>query len=78
MQVVQGRKLSFLGHQVRRDAWRKALMQGNFEGSRNQGRPVRIWQNDLEDWSNLKGAECYHLALDRNKWRASVKNWVHQ
>ena len=30
---------------------------------------MRIWQNDIKDWSNLKGA---NLALDRNKWRASV------
>ena len=78
MQIVQRRKLVFFGHQVRRDAWTKALMQGNCEGSRNQGRPMRIWQDDIKDWSNLKGLESYHLALDRDKWRASVKTWVHQ
>eukprot|EP00795_Rhopilema_esculentum_P001897 gene1897-biopygen10425 len=78
MEVVQRRKLGFFGHQVRRDAWTQALMRGNCKGSRNRGRPVQIWQNDIKDWSNLKGAECYNLALDRNKWCASVKNWVHQ
>ena len=47
------------------------ILEGNFEGKRAQGRPRRMWINDLKEWIKLKDyAEIRRTACDREMWRS--------
>eukprot|EP00795_Rhopilema_esculentum_P011253 gene11253-biopygen11519 len=78
MQVVQRRILTFFGHQSRRDGWTKQLIQGRCYGSRYQVRPMRVWQDNIRDWTGLGRQARSHHTADMERWRASVRKRVHQ
>ena len=47
------------------------ILEGKFEGKRAQGRPRRMWTNDLIEWTKLKDyAEIKRTACDREMWRS--------
>ena len=73
MTVTKKRKLTFFGHELRRDKATKPYMQGMYEGRRYQGRPARIWFDDIKDWTGLDGQVAYHRTENREEWRRLVK-----
>jgi hypothetical protein len=53
------------------------VLVGKFEGNRPLGRPRRRWKNGIKmDLRKIgwKDVEWIHLAQDRVRWRAFVKN----
>jgi len=78
MRTIAKRKLQFFGHQVRRNKTTKFLIQDYCEGTRQQGRPIRTWQDDIKEWTSLNIQRACHHSLNRRKWRKDAKTWVHQ
>ena len=76
-EIIKRRKLKFYGHQIRKQALAKVMIEGRVEGERPRGRPKRQWIDDLKEWSGLS-MECLRKeATNREMWRRLVYNWVH-
>ena len=41
MEVIKRRKLKYYGHQTRKQALAKVIIEGRVEGSREMGRPIK-------------------------------------
>jgi len=48
-------------------------MLGMINGTRSPGRPARRWSDDISDWFGCSLPEAVHLALDRDKLNARIK-----
>ena len=77
-EIIKRRKLKYYGHQMRKGAMAKVLIEGEVEGVRERGRPRRQWEDDLREWSGGWEMERIRRATsDRWWWREAVQNWVH-
>jgi len=65
-------KLNFAGHILRGSSDQSALLilEGKLNGINTQGRPRRMWIDDIKDWMKLASYEqVKRSAEDRKKWR---------
>ena len=47
------------------------ILEGKLEANTAQGRPRRMWLDDIKEWTKLKiYEEIKNLAQDRHPWRA--------
>ena len=47
------------------------ILEGKLEANTAQGRPRRMWLDDIKEWTQLKTyQEIKNLAQDRHLWRA--------
>ena len=76
VEVIKRRKLKYYGHQTRKQALAKVIIEGRVEGSRERGRPRRQWGDDLKQWSRWSMEELRRPAENRERWRWLVHNWV--
>ena len=75
--IIKTRKLKFFGHQIRREALSKNIIQGKVQGRRPRGRPKREWQDDIKEWTGDSLAALCRAASDRSDWKMKVFRWVH-
>ena len=75
--IIKKRKLKYFGHQIRKQAMAKVLIEGIVEGTRGRGRPRRQWEDDLREWTGCSLATLSRKANDRLQWRRCVYEWVH-
>jgi len=78
-EVLQTRRLTYFGHvtPVEKDRYRNILMHGYTHGRRPRGRPRKRWLDNItEDCEalNLTFQQASRLAIDRVKWRNTVRN----
>eukprot|EP00794_Sanderia_malayensis_P016388 gene16388-biopygen12078 len=76
VEIIKRRKLKYYGHQTRKQAQAKVIIEGRVEGRRERGRPRRQWEDDLKQWSGCSMEELRRAAEDKERWRRLVHNWV--
>jgi len=72
---IKKQKLSFAGHLLRGSAGESALqiLEGRMNSKVAQGRPRRMWIDDVKCWMNLDSYESVKsTAQDRHLWRTCV------
>ena len=62
MDIIKKRKLRWYGHVTRGDGLTKAILQGKVQGKRKQGRPGKVWMDNVKEWTppnyrKLQGTE---------------------
>jgi len=69
---IKEQKLAFVGHVLRGSSGERAvqILEGKLDSKIAQGRPQRMWIDDIKCWMNLDAYErIKHLAQDRCNWR---------
>jgi len=68
--------MSFTGHVLRGSSGEDALeiLEGKLEATIAQGRPRRMWLDDIKQWTQLHTCEdIKRLAIGRCQWRVCTK-----
>ena len=73
--AVQKQTMAFTGNVLGGSSGEDALqiLEGKLEATTAQGRPRRMWLNDIKQWTQLSRPTCEdieRLAQDRCQWRA--------
>ena len=51
------------------------IMEGFINGKRAQGRPRRMWIDDIKEWTNIKEyGQLKRTAQNRERWRSMIGN----
>jgi hypothetical protein len=76
LEAVKKRKLTYLGHMMRKEGenLEKMIIQGSVPGKRGRGRPRRTWIDDATEWTGMRIEEMFRATTDRNRWRKIVHN----
>jgi len=72
---IKKQKLSYAGHLLRGSAGKTALqiLEGKMNVTKAQGRPRRMWIDDIKSWMSLDSYEqIKNTAQDRHQWRTCV------
>ena len=75
-QIAQ-RKSSFFGHIARIPDQNLFvdILEGFINGKRAQGRPRRMWIDDIKEWTNIKEyGQLKKTAQNRERWRSMIGN----
>ena len=70
---IKKQKLAFAGHVLRGSSGKEllAVLEGKLNSRISQGRPRRMWLDDIKSWTKMDTYEKIKmLASDRKKWRA--------
>jgi len=56
---IQKQKMAFTGHVSRGSSGKDAIqiLEGKLEANTAQGRPIRMWLDDIKEWTQLKTYE---------------------
>ena len=77
LEQIARRKSSFFGHIVRssnRNLFVN-IIEGFINGKRAQGRPRRMWIDDIKEWTNIKEyGQLKRKAQNREQWRSMIGN----
>jgi len=71
------RKMEYAGHVLRGSSGLSHLqiLEGRVEGKNKVGRPIRLWMDDICDWSLLDTYDkVKRAAEDRKRWKLIVVN----
>jgi len=70
-------KLQYFGHITRESAVQLALtvLEGIMEGLRHQGRGIRQWIHDTEEWTGCEYIQVKEISQDRAQWRRNISEW---
>ena len=74
LNYIEKKKLTFLGHIVRRDGLGKDLIIGMVFGKRKRGRPKNRYKDNIRELTKLSMMQIYRKTKDRREWRLFVKD----
>ena len=63
---VKKRKLRWYGHVSRGEGLATTILQGTVPGGRRPGRQQKRWEDNIEEWTNMKFAQTQRLSKDRH------------
>ncbi|KAJ8379015.1 hypothetical protein AAFF_G00231840 [Aldrovandia affinis] len=70
--IVKKRKLRWYGHITRSSGLAKTILQGTVQGGRKRGRQKKRWEDNIQEWTQLRLSETVRAAEDRERWRELV------
>jgi hypothetical protein len=73
---IKGQRISWLGHQERKeeDRMSKKIFTQELEETRRRGRPRKGWREEVERDLQMLGVRRWReLVIDRDKWRSIVR-----
>ncbi|KAJ8366703.1 hypothetical protein AAFF_G00345230 [Aldrovandia affinis] len=70
--IVKKRKLRWYGHITRSSGLAKTILQGTVQGGRKWGRQKKRWEDNIQEWTQLRLSETVRGAEDRERWRELV------
>ncbi|XP_042876027.1 uncharacterized protein LOC122255792 [Penaeus japonicus] len=74
LDILDERKLSFIGHQVRKhNTLERTLLIGSVYGTRTRGRPKTRLSDNIKEMCGLTMVKLERKAQDRNEWRCFVQ-----
>ena len=73
LQNIKKLKLGYFGHIKRHESLEKHIMEAKVEGRRGRGRPMRRWEQDIQEWLGITTAQASRLARDRSMFRQKVR-----
>ena len=71
--IINARKLKFIGHILRSDNLDNVLLTGMVFGPRGRGRPKTRFWDDIRQLTGMGIIEAARLAQDRDGWRQMVQ-----
>ena len=75
--IVKRRQLTWFGHVVRwKGSLANTLLQGGTDGCRKRGRPVRMWLDNIKDWTGLNFHQLIRTAENRKLWSSCVSSAI--
>ena len=74
--TLRARKLRYFGHVIRLNNVYRTLLEGYIDGARGRGRPRMSWYDNIKEWTGLRYEQATRIAMDREKWRATVSSNV--
>ena len=73
LQTIKKRKMTFLGHVMRRNSIENLSLTGKVEGKRARGRQRMAYLNNVKDWANItNGSDLTHACQDREVWKHTI------
>ena len=75
LQTIKNRKMTFLGHVMRRKGIEKLSLTGKVEGKRARGTQRMTYLSNIKEWTNrTNGNELIQACQDRAVWRSMTVN----
>ena len=72
--ILREKKLRSFGHLIRLNNIYRTLLEGYVDGRRGRGHPRMNWYNDMKEWTDMRYELATRIAMDRDKWRATVSS----
>ena len=57
-------KLKYFGHIKRHEKLERHILEARIDGRRGRGRPIRRWEQDINDWMDMTTTQAGRLAED--------------
>ena len=73
LQKAKALKLKYFGHIKRHETLERHILEARIDGRRGRGRPTRRWEQDINDWMDMKTTQGGRLAEDRILFRQKVQ-----
>ena len=68
MQDMIRRRMTFLGHVIRKDELKKVVLTGYVEGTRDRGKQRETFLTYPSKHKGIKPSEMLRQAIDRDMW----------
>ena len=73
LETIKNRKMTFLGHVMRRKGVENLSLTGKMEGKRARGRQRMTYLSNIKEWTNrTNGNELIQACQDREVWRSMI------
>ena len=66
-------KLKYFGHIKRHETLERLILEARIDRRRGRGRPIRRWEQDINDWMDMTTTQAGRLAEDRILFRQKVQ-----
>ena len=70
------RKAKYLGHTLRKNGMQRQMMEAYIEGSRERGRPLHTWLNNMKMCMGMTYTDLVRAADDRLLFRKTIEEMV--
>ena len=67
LHVIRKLKVGYFGHIKRHESLEKHMLEAKAAGRRRRGRPMRRWEQDIQDWLETTTTQAGRMAEDRKK-----------
>ena len=72
LQNIKKLKLNYFGHIKRHESLERHIMEAKVDGKRGRGRPMRRWEQDIQEWLEMTITQAGRLATNRVMFRKKV------
>ena len=66
-------KVGYFGHIKRHQSLGKHILEAKASGRRERGRPMRLWEQDIQDWLETKTTQAGRMAEDCEVFRKKIR-----
>ena len=76
--TIKKRKITYVGHIIRRNDIHRLLLEGSLEGKVSRGRPRMEWMTSITEWTGIRYEDIVRLSQDREQWRVMTANLLQE
>ena len=66
-------KVGYFGHTKRQESLEKHILEAKAAGRRGRGRPMRRWEQDIQDWLETTKTQAGRMAEDYVVFRKKIR-----